>query len=182
MTDDPKTPLYLLFAGDRRVATGPADEIAARFHDLEAAGERSLLVIERETGRAVDLPRPGAAAPETLRRGPGRPKLGVVAREVTLLPGHWDWLSRQPGGASTTLRRLVDEARRTRSPAQARREARDAAYYAMSALAGNREGFESATRALYAGDRDAFEALAAAWPADIAQTLREMAGPGFGTG
>lgn len=173
MTDDAIAPLFLLFAGDRRVATGSADEIARRFHDLDAAGEGPLLVLERETGRAVDLPRPGAAA--DARRGPGRPKLGVVAREVTLLPRHWDWLSRQPGGASTTLRRLVDEARRTRSPAQARREARDVAYYAMSALAGNRAGFESATRALYAEDRAAFEALVAAWPGDIRETLTEMA-------
>ncbi|MDR3440699.1 DUF2239 family protein [Telmatospirillum sp.] len=100
-------------------------------------------------------------------RGRGRPKLGVVAREVTLLPRHWEWLATQPGGASVTLRKLVDEARRTNGTRQKMRAAQEAAYRVMSALAGNLPGFEEATRALFANDRPRFEQQIAAWPGDF---------------
>lgn len=101
------------------------------------------------------------------RRGPGRPKLGVVGREVTLLPRHWEWLSRQPGGASVALRKLVDEARRAGTARNRVRESQEAAYRFMSAMAGNLPGFEEATRALFAKDQDRFRDLVSAWPADI---------------
>ena len=97
----------------------------------------------------------------------GRPKLGVVAREVTLLPRQWEWLTSQPGGASATLRRLVDEARKTTSPRQQRRAAQEAAYHFMQAIAGDLPGYEEATRALFADDRPALEQRIAAWPEDI---------------
>jgi hypothetical protein len=99
--------------------------------------------------------------------------LGVTAREVTLLPSQWEWLAAQPGGASVTLRKLVDEARR--SPKLRARAARDAAYHFMSAMAGDREGFEEATRALYADDRGRFAALTAAWPKDIREHIAKLA-------
>jgi hypothetical protein len=105
------------------------------------------------------------AAPEP--RGRGRPKLGVVAREVTLLPRHWDWLATQPGGASVALRKLVEEARRTGGDRDRSRAARDAAYHFMSAMAGNLPGFEEASRALFADDRRRFAGLIAGWPDDV---------------
>jgi hypothetical protein len=91
----------------------------------------------------------------------------VVAREVTLLPRHWDWLAAQPGGASVALRKLVEEARRGSADADRRRAARDAAYRFMSAMAGDLPGFEEAARALFADDRQRFDDVVAAWPADI---------------
>ena len=100
-------------------------------------------------------------------RGPGRPKLGVVAREVTLLPRHWDWLAQQPGGASVAFRRLVDAARRSGEDGDRVRRAQDAAYRFMSAMAGDRPHYEEAIRALFANDPARFEKLIAGWPADV---------------
>src|SRR5579863_6549713 len=108
-------------------------------------------------------------------RGRGRPKLGVVAREVTLLPRHWDWLASQPGGASVALRKLVEEARRANGDRDRHRAARDAAYHFMSAMAGNFNGFEEASRALFADDRGRFGELIAAWPDDIRDHIVALA-------
>ena len=101
------------------------------------------------------------------QKGRGRPKLGVVAREVTLLPRQWEWLAAQPAGASATLRRLVDEARKTVHPQQLRRAKQEAAYKFMQAIAGNLPGYEEATRALFADDQPALEQRIATWPQDI---------------
>jgi hypothetical protein len=108
-------------------------------------------------------------------RPPGRPKLGVVGREVTLLPRHWEWLATQPGGASVTLRRLVEEARRAGGDEERKRQARDAAYRFMFAVAGNEPGFEEASRALFAGDQSRFEEETERWPADVREHARTLA-------
>jgi len=114
-------------------------------------------------------------APEAEKRGPGRPKLGVTAREVTLLPRHWDWLSSQPGGASVALRKLVEGAlREAEGPDRARR-AKDATYRFMTAIAGDLPAYEEATRMLFAGDWTAFDAATEAWPEGVRETAREMA-------
>jgi hypothetical protein len=101
------------------------------------------------------------------RRGRGRPKLGVVPREVTLLPRHWEWLATQPGGASVALRKLVEEARRTHAEKDRRRKAQERAYHFMSAMAGDMPSFEEATRALFANDQRRLRELVAAWPDDV---------------
>jgi hypothetical protein len=123
------------------------------------------------------LPQPPAPEPEpaTEPRGRGRPKLGVVAREVTLLPRHWDWLSTRPGGASVALRKLVDDARRANGDRDRQRAARDAGYHFMSTMAGDMPGFEEASRALFANDRDRFNELIAAWPVDIRDHIITLA-------
>jgi hypothetical protein len=100
-------------------------------------------------------------------RGRGRPRLGVVAREVTLLPRHWEWLSAQPGGASVALRKLVEVARREHGEKDQRRAAHERAYHFMSAIAGDLPGFEEATRALFADDRPRFEECVTSWPNDV---------------
>jgi hypothetical protein len=113
----------------------------------------------------------GGAAPTSEARPRGRPKLGVVPREITLLPRHWDWLAVQPGGASAALRRLVEAARKApASPAAAR----DAACRFMGQMCGDRPGYEEAVRALYRGEDERFEALIAGWPADVRAYIAKL--------
>src|SRR5277367_707131 len=135
---------HAAFSGFDRLASGSLAEVyAACRHDSGA------LIFDKETGRVVDIDPRFPPGEEAAR--PGRPKLGVVAREVTLLPRHWDWLAAQPGGASVALRKLVEEARRSHEASDRLRQAQEAAYRFLSAMAGNEPGFEEATRALFAG-------------------------------
>ena len=156
-----------VFLEDRAIAAGERDEVTRLVEERYGARDHVLIqAFDDETGRVVDLDYWDAAtsAPPA-PRGRGRPRLGVTAREVTLLPRQWDWLAQQPGGASATLRRLVDEARRRGSSTE--RERRDAAYRFMQATCGDRPGYEEALRALYRGERDAFLGMIAQWPDDI---------------
>jgi hypothetical protein len=135
-------------------------------------------VIERVTPVAADpgdAPDPGAGA--STPRGRGRPRLGVVAREVTLLPRHWEWLATQNGGASVALRKLVESARRSNAEHDRRRYAQGAAYAFMSTMAGDFPGFEEATRALFAGNRERFAEQIAGWPRDVAVYTTGLAFP-----
>jgi hypothetical protein len=157
----------------------------------QAAGDRDgpVLIFDPE-GRQIDLDLrgtpddlaarlttedPDAAGP----RGRGRPKLGVTAREVTLLPRHWDWLAAQPGGASVALRKLVEAARREAEAPDRLRHAREATYRFASAVAGDLSGFEEAMRALFAGDGAAFETRITAWPKDLAEHVRRLSADAF---
>ena len=134
-------------------------------------GEDGLLCFEDDSGRQVDFNwREPAKAPA----GPGRPKLGVVSREISLLPRHWEWLEAQPNGASAAIRRLVDQARA--QPGEAERRGREAAGRFLTALAGNLPGYEETTRALYGGDLERFTALMEGWPEDIREYAAELAG------
>lgn len=186
------------FAGTQRLAGGPVRDVAraVKTH-LDAHPESQVLVFDNTSAHPVefdlrgtvedvvariDQAAPSAAEPaesENRPRGPGRPKLGVIAREVTLLPRHWDWLGAQPGGASVTLRKLVEDARRAAEGADRRRVAQEAAYRFMSAMAGNAAGFEEATRALFAADAAAFESPTHTWPADVRDFARELASRAF---
>lgn len=169
--------LHSAFDGHRRIATGPLASVAAAVHAASASSDAPLLVFQHQDGAVVDIDTRGSVADTLERLGigaatRGRPRLGVVAREVTLLPRHWEWLAAQPGGASVVLRRLIDAARR--DDAGNRRAARDATYRFMSAIAGDLQGFEAAARALFAGDYAQFATLIADWPKDIVATLAEI--------
>jgi hypothetical protein len=179
---DPIT-TFTAFAGARQLATGDLLAVAR----AAAASDALVVILEDASGRTVDLdlrggPEQAAAAhpsvsgapPLAPPKGRGRPRLGVVAREVTLLPRHWDWLATQPGGASAALRRLVEEARRATDGADRQRQARDALYRAMSTLAGDLPGFEEATRALFAAADSRFDEIVARWPGDIAGYLARL--------
>lgn len=167
MTDDTAT--YTVFSGVRRIASGDQATAIRALQIASEAGQERLVAFEDATGRQVDFDlRGGAAASGPARQGRGRPKLGVVAREVTLLPRHWDWLSAQPGGASAALRRLVDQARKVNLAADEARAAQEAAYRVMTALAGDLPRFEEAVRALYGGDLDGVGRIVSTWPNDIA--------------
>jgi hypothetical protein len=179
---------FTAFQGSHRIATGPLAEVALAIKHANDGAGAPILIFSDTTGRAVDfdlrgsdadvvarLQQHAATAPADIPRGRGRPKLGVVAREVTLLPRHWDWLSAQPGGASVALRKLIDETRRTSGDRDRSRAARDAAYHFMSAMAGNLPNFEEASRALFAGDRRRLAGLIAGWPEDIREHIVKLA-------
>jgi len=181
---------YTAFLGERRIASG---EVRAVLREVKAQAAESalerLLVFDDRTARQVDFDLRGTAeevierlarhplfAAEAPRGGPGRPKLGVVAREVTLLPRHWEWLEQQPSGASAALRKLVEQAIRDTAGSDAERLAREAAGRFMTAMGGNLPGYEEATRALFAGDVTRVAEHIAAWPADVRDyALRLMA-------
>lgn len=182
---------FTAFVGHRRLASGPLAEVAlAVKKTTKPTGSEPILIFDDASGRSIDLDlrgtdqeilarlplsSPTSAAVAAEPRGRGRPRLGVVAREVTLLPRHWDWLAGQPGGASVALRKLVEEARRAGGDRYRHRAARDAAYHFMSAMAGNFNGFEEASRALFADDRRRFGELIAAWPDDIRDHIIKLA-------
>jgi hypothetical protein len=197
--DTPSDPAFIAFDGDRRIAAGDLREVArAAKQALDRDRDISVLIFNDFTSHAVDLDFRGSVDDVLARlpvvekisdaepappanRGPGRPKLGVVAREITLLPRHWEWLARQSGGASVAIRKLVDDARRGGEDKDRIREGQDAAYRFMSAMAGNKPHFEEAIRALFAPNPSRFRELIAGWPADVrdhAARLAERAFPG----
>jgi len=180
----------IAFEDSQLIASGPLTEVAVKAKEIIDRGG-SVLMLDAETSRVIEVDFRGTIADVRKRltiplfepqadqpRGPGRPKLGVVAREITLLPRHWDWLATQPGGASVALRKLVEAARRTET-GTGKRQAQESAYRFMSALAGNMPGFEEATRALFAGKRDAFAEQISAWPKGVQDQAKKLAERAF---
>ena len=208
MTTSNETP-YFAFKGDRLVAEGAPSQVALQLK-AEQGEERlrrgEILVFSGSDGRQIDLHLVGSeadadlrvrlavtdelvAAPEGVagaidtdppKRGRGRPRLGVVGREITLLPRHWEWLDRQRGGASATLRRLVDAERKATVTQDEQRLSQDRTNRFLSAMAGDLAGCEDATRARYAGDRAGFEVASVSWCADIRRVAMQLADAAFG--
>ena len=190
------TATWIAFAKSRRIAFGnPRDVATAIKQFVDDNPTSTVLIFDALSSRPVELDlrgtqaavlrrlpaessgaSPVAEAASSTVRGPGRPKLGVVAREVTLLPRHWDWLASQPGGASVALRKLVEHAVRENRDKDQLREARDSAYRFMHAMAGDEPGFEEASRALFADDFVALATRVAKWPRDIRQHTLSLAG------
>jgi len=195
------------FEGHRRIASGALPDVALAVREVLARGEQGpVLVFDDVTSRPVEFDLRGTpdeivarlasqhdgaqtahvahaadCAAEDTPRGRGRPKLGVVAREITLLPRHWDWLNGQSGGASVALRKLVDAARVAGEHKDRQRAAQEAVYRFMTALAGNLPRYEDATRALYADDRPRFDEIVAAWPQDVRDYTLRLANTAFAT-
>lgn len=191
MNDPLKAP-HALFEGSRLLARGELQQVVrdAAARAGVASDGRPLLLLDDRSGQSLDLDLRGDVADvlERLRerfrlpdeahppapKERGRPRLGVVAREVTLLPRHWEWLAAQPGGASSALRRLVDEARRRDDGAGDLRQRREAQYRAMLVLAGDLPGFEAASRALFAGDAAGLAECLRQWPVDVGDYLASL--------
>ncbi|NIJ35804.1 hypothetical protein FHR22_000453 [Sphingopyxis panaciterrae] len=158
------------FLGDTKLASGNRETVTRTIEERYPGDLGAILVFDDMSGRLTDLDYWDAATAAPAPSA-GRPRLGVKAREVTLLPRHWDWLAAQPGGASATLRRLVETASRDAPDAKQRKEA---AYHFMSHLCGDRPGYEDALRALYRDDDEGFFATVAAWPDDIRAHIAQM--------
>ena len=194
---------WIAFAGTRRIHSGRPAEVARAAKLAVDEGEQAVLVFD-DANRVLDIDYRGSDEDVIARlglvddsstqfngngkgedaspylenpapRGRGRPRLGVVAREVTLLPRHWDWLATQSGGASAAVRRLVDAARQSNAEKDRLRTAKESAYRFISAMAGNERGFEEATRALFAGDEARFVAMSDSWPSDVREHARALA-------
>lgn len=174
--------ILVAFDGSQRIGRGSHAEIAQKVSTyLRGKPQAQPLFFDTQTGRQTDLDwrsapaeAPQAKAATRLRAGKGRPKLGVVAKEVTLLPRHWDWLGQQPGGASVTLRKLIERASKDPAPAEKQRARAEAAYHFMHAVAGNLPGFEDASRQLFAGNVWGLSATMAKWPGDIADQVLDL--------
>lgn len=173
------------FQGMRKIASGTRVEVALALKRAGDTGE-AILVFDDATGKQVEFDLRGSDAEIAARldtsepRKPGRPKLGVTAREVTLLPRQWDWLNGQPGGASVTLRKLVDAARNENGGRERKRQAQGAADSFMMVMAGNEPHYEEAARALYAGNVQRFMDLTEGWPQDVRDHTRLLSEPAFG--
>lgn len=199
------TTLCTAFAGHELIASGPLIEVAAAVKVAHDAGQ-TVLIFKDEDARPVELDLRGThdavlarlatasssdqstlekRGPEKRgpeKRGPGRPRLGVTAREVTLMPRHWDWLASQPGGASVALRKLVEAALREAEGPDRMRRGREAAYRFMTAVAGDLPGYEEAVRSLFAGDPTGFDAKTEAWPQGVRAYARRLAATGWSDG
>ena len=185
-----RRPQIIAFDEDRCIASGDIIDVATRVKQtLSVQPTARVLLFDIETSRPVEIDFRGSTADVTARlreslsqeatepapRGPGRPKLGVVAREVTLLPRHWEWLAAQPGGASVTLRKLIEDARRTTSVKDYERGLQESVHRFMSAMAGDKPHYEEALRALYANEGARFHALIADWPCDVRRHVERLA-------
>ncbi|MFB9994519.1 DUF2239 family protein [Deinococcus oregonensis] len=184
-------PTYTAFHGSQHLITGVLRDVLTllKTQAESLSTDPPVLMFEDQTGRQVDFNLRGTLS-EVLEReaplpaapakaGPGRPKLGIVSREISLLPRHWEWLEQQRGGASATLRRLVDEARK-QSPGRERiQQAQTATDRFLGVMAGNLPHFEAASRALYARDQAAFTEHLSLWPDDIRAHALSLAAPVF---
>lgn len=204
MTTNPSTPstapppgeqLVTAFKGPTRIAAGPLRTVVAALKerigdaalsDAQVFDDRTGVTVEVDYRGSladvldrIDHPSANAPPPAESARSRGRPRLGVIAREVTLLPRHWDWLHHQPGGASVALRKLVDEARKANVDNDAIRQAHEAAFRFMSTTAGSLPGFEEALRALFAGSAERFDESTQTWPADLRAHARQLADAAF---
>lgn len=177
----------IAFDQDHCIASGDIVDVAVQVKQILSSQPQSqILLFDLETSRPVEIDFRGSVAdvttrlrnslaPEPAPRGPGRPKLGVVAREVTLLPRHWEWLAAQPGGASVTLRKLIEDARRKTTARDEARERQESVHRFLSAIAGNKPHYEDVLRALYANNGPRFHALIADWPTDVRRHVERLA-------
>lgn len=198
-----ESPAYTAFEGDRLLASGALVDVVTRTKlAIDRQGTSPVLIFLDATGEVVDVDYRGTirdviarleegqaqggedcdptTTPPSARRRPGRPRLGVVSKEVTLLPEQWAWLKSQPGGASAALRRLVHDATKRNRARDAIRHSQEATFRFMSAMAGDRPAYEEAARSLFAGERERFESLTDSWPVDVRYHVRRLAGPAFG--
>lgn len=185
------------FVRQVHVASGGLIDVALELQEYAQRDDSApIVLIDDSTGNSVSISLHGTAddlrkrleplvttddspASPPARQGRGRPRLGVVSREVSLLPRHWEWLAEQPGGASAALRKLVEQARRESGASDRSRKARDAAYRFMHIMAGDHPGFEEAIRALFAGDADRFDEETRGWPEGIRNHARKLAAGAF---
>lgn len=182
MDDSAGVATYSAFRGARLFAQGALRDVLGKIKTRLDCDDSDLLVFDNDTGAQVEFDLRGSLDEVLEREAPseptvtrGRPKLGVISREVSLLPRHWDWLEQHPKGISAALRLLVDEARKREPHKERARRARAAANRFMTAMAGNLAGYEEATRALFADDETRLKQLIQKWPKDVRTFVEQKA-------
>jgi len=173
----PTRSTYTAFTGTKKLIEGTKSQVSLEIRThLKKKPEAAILIFEDQTGKQVDFDlREAGEEKEEPKTGPGRPKLGVITREVGLLPRHWEWLSAQPGGASITLRKLVEEARKKNQSKDQERLAQEATHRFMTAMAGDLPGYEEVLRAFYAKREEQFLERIADWPKDVREYTLKLA-------
>jgi hypothetical protein len=184
---------YTAFEGTTRLFRGTIEQVVLQIKErLGRAENSSVLIFSDNTGKTMDFNFQGKVK-DVLKRleiyvskqncgpvaGPGRPKLGVISREVSLLPRHWEWLANQSGGASATIRKLIEDAKKRSSAHTSIKHVQERVYRFMSVIAGDMTGYEEALRALYKADRKNFLLHMRDWPTDVRTHVVEMAKPIF---
>lgn len=170
---------YTAFDGSKIISQGTLAHIALSLKQKTREQKTAtLLVFSDLTGRQIDIDLSGTDkqvldrlkvySPQELQAntGAGRPKLGVMPREISLLPNHWEWLLNQDGGSSAVIRNLIDEKMKSRSKDKVK-SAQETTYKFLSAIAGDLPNFEEAIRFLYRKDKKKFSELISSWPKDI---------------
>jgi uncharacterized protein len=186
---------HVAFAGAKLLGAGSLAEVVATAHPAAKRKQEAVLIFDSASQQVeidfrgsldavlkrltINAENADSSSVEASERGPGRPRLGVVAREVTLLPRHWHWLNQQNGGASATLRRLVEIASKANAKTDRLRTGREVVYRFATAMAGNAPGFEEAMRALFAGDKKRFASHTVKWPKDVRSHALLLAGNAF---
>ncbi|HET8942089.1 MAG TPA: DUF2239 family protein [Rudaea sp.] len=179
---------FIVFDKHQKIARGSLPDVArAAKRRLDADSNSALLVFDAHDSRRIEIDLHGTMEQVLARvhmqelrtkptaAGPGRPKLGVVAREVTLLPRHWDWLGRQPGGTSAAIRHLVEQALRGNDSRALAHQAMESVERFMLSMAGDLPGYEEASRAFYRSDKQRFAAITKTWPKDIRDHAQALA-------
>ena len=185
---------YTAFEDHKILSQGFLEDVVLKVKKrLEKSPESQIVIYSDATGKSMDFNFQGSEK-EVLKRlevyttpentteassGPGRPKLGVISREVSLLPKHWEWLATQSGGASNTLRKLVEENMKKTSGVLTVKTAQERTYKFMSVEAGDLENYEEALRALYRKDKERFTSEIKTWPRDVQKHILELAKPVF---
>ncbi len=166
------SPTVTAFLRDQRLTQGALVDVAREL--ATTPGGRAAQVFDDVSGDLIKLSRPEelarALVPTVVSASPRQEAVGLLTR-------HLAWLDARPGGASATLRRLVETAARDGTGRD--RRARDAAYRFLSMMAGDRPGFEEACRALYAGDGPRLRAAMDDWPEDVADYVAALAAEGL---
>ncbi|MBA4013933.1 MAG: hypothetical protein C0481_18890 [Phenylobacterium sp.] len=101
---------HTAFSSGRKIGSGTLSAVAPAVKAALEAGESHVLIFNDESGQQVDLDLRGTLEEALARlvppttepprpQGRGRPKLGVMAREVTLLPS--PSIPKSPRGSRT---------------------------------------------------------------------------------
>lgn len=189
-----ETQTYTAFTGHKLLAHGDLVKVAIKAkRKLKEDPHAGILIFSDLTGKQMDFDLHGtekevenrlqkfvADMPDNTVQGRGRPRLGVVAREISLLPRHWEWLSTQSGGASATIRRLIEDARRKTSSRNIIKQSMERTHAFMTAIGGDLPGYEEALRALYAKDEKKFHKQLSEWPVQIRDHAIKLSATAFG--
>lgn len=184
---------YTAFEGFQKLISADLEKVLLTVkRRLKANRDSSVLIFSDSTGKQMDFDLSGTDADVTdrhkiytMKTAPpqptvGRPKLGVVPREISLLPSHWEWLNNQTGGASPTIRQLIDEKIKSSSTDRLKvKTSQEVTYKFLSALAGDLPNFEEAVRYLYRSDRKKFLEQVSGWHKDVVDHALRLAADAF---